>query len=272
MSANLFLVGFNNLFIENNCHTTQIPLMILKMQIFKFLFYENSQKIFRSREESLKGPAPLPPINSSPTRTVAETTEDNDLKENEEIEKPEQIEEEKKCGKISKFFSGFRRKKSVLKRELALEEDKEEESERKEEVNGKKEDEEGNNKEEGKEEDSKEESDKSDSKPVSENGERDTNSDHEDNDHDEKAKKKVSFFSRFSKGNETTVEIIGEEPKGGKGLKNFLKNTNVNKDDSSKIRDDAVNDNDYDNDEENDDDDDDNTDDSIKDSGTDNCC
>lgn len=212
----------------------------------------------------------MPPINSSPTRTVAETTEDNDLKENKEIEKPEQIEEEKKCGKISKFFSGFRRKKSVLKRELALEEDKEEESERKEEVNGKKEDEEGNNKEEGKEEDSKEESDKSDSKPVSENGERDTNSDHEDNDHDEKAKKKVSFFSRFSKGNETTVEIIGEEPKGGKGLKNFLKNTNVNKDDSSKIRDDAVNDNDYDNDEENDDDD--NTDDSIKDSGTDNCC
>ena len=226
------------------------------------------------REDSLKGPAPLPPISSSPTKTVDETTEDDDhLKESEEIEKPEQIEEEKKGGKISKFFSGFMKKKPVLKRELALEEEKVEESERKEELKDKKEDEEVINEEEEKEEDSKEESDKSDSKPVSESGDPDTNSDHEVNNHDEKAKKKVSFFSRFSKGNETTVEIIGEEPKGVEGLKNFFhKNISVDKDDSTKIRDDAVNDNDYDNDEENDDNDADDADDSTKDSGTDNYC
>ena len=58
----------------------------------------------------------MPSINSPPTKTVAETSEnDDDLKKSEKIEKPEQIENEKKAGRLANFLSGFRKKKSELK-------------------------------------------------------------------------------------------------------------------------------------------------------------
>ena len=59
----------------------------------------------------------MPLINSSPTKTVSETTEDNDdLKETKEIEKPGQIEEEKKAGRLANFLADLEKETSSGKR------------------------------------------------------------------------------------------------------------------------------------------------------------
>ena len=202
------------------------------------------------RDDSIKGPAPLPPIPLiipnpgiiPPEFTELEDEDEDEDKDREENNKnnkgPETTNEDgQKCGKISKFFNGFKKQKPALQREPALEEERDEDQEDKKKEE---EEEEKNKKEEGEkaeedekqksvDEDKKEEGDISDSNTIY------INSTNETGEQEEKTKKKVSFFSRFSKENETTVEIIGEEPKGANGLMSFFqKNKNIDKDTESK--------------------------------------